>query len=715
MTATWDAVRAATGGLGRMRRARARTRLLGVVGVGTSAVLLWPTAASSTAGPDESPTTAYVVQSEDLGNVAEVLADLGAVPEATFEEVGSLTVQLDTAQVALLQQDPLVDGVSPEQQYSIETTQTSSTPWGLDRLDQATLPLDGRFTYADDAGAGVRVYVVDTGITGGAQLGGRLAAGTNTTGDARGTVDCHGHGTHVAGTVAGTAFGVAKQATVVPVRVLGCTGGGTTSTVIAGLDWIAAHHPAGTRGVVNLSLGSVRDAPLDAAVEALVQQGFVVVAAAGNDAADACTTSPAGAPSALTVGASDENDARADFSNFGPCLDVFAPGTRIVSTSLVYPSGAELRSGTSMAAPHVAGVAALALAAAPESSPGDVAEMISRTATVPVSDARSTDVHLLSSDVSWLTDDVDAVAPSSPREVRPTWVTPTRTTVSWAAPRRGSELVTGYVVEHSVDGAHWTPAGTVPAGTTSLDLVGLSPSTTYQVRAAATGGTATSSPATWSPRTAVSTARASTRAERWFERTHLELLGRSPDNTSLSVWSARMTQGWTRTRVGKSLTMNADYRNRAITRLYAGSLGYTPDANQLATWRTAMGGGATLPQIEARLLASSEHYKLAGFSAQGWLDHTVRDALGRPPTAAEITRWSADARSSTGRLKIATALVSANEHLAPIVDERFRTLLGRPATATERSTWVIRFKAGTPREELDAALVGSIAAWSATP
>ncbi|KAF8062716.1 hypothetical protein HT031_004046 [Scenedesmus sp. PABB004] len=230
----------------------------------------------------------------------------------------------------------------------------AGAPWGLDRVDGA---LDGSYAYDATAGAGVTVWVVDTGIrTSHTDFGGRARWGANFI-DAIDD-DCDGHGTHVAGIVGGTTYGVAKAASLVALKVLDCTGSGTTSSVVAGIDYAVTAAGAGGKHVVQLSLGGGASDAMDAAVEAAAAAGLVVVVAAGNDAADACGTSPARAPSALTVAASTANDSPASFSNFGACVDLYAPGTSILSADYSSASGAVYMSGTSMAAPHVSGAAA---------------------------------------------------------------------------------------------------------------------------------------------------------------------------------------------------------------------------------------------------------------------------------------------------------------------------------------------------------------------
>lgn len=244
------------------------------------------------------------------------------------------------------------------------TTDQASPPWGLDRIDQGSLPLDNKFSYDSD-GTGVTAYVVDTGTRGTHQdFGGRVTSGWNGTGDpGGGNSDCHGHGTHVAGTVAGATYGVAKNATIVPIRVLTCSGAGDFSTVIQGIEWAITHHQAGTPAVMNMSLGGGAYDPIDAAVASAVADGIVVVAAAGNSNTDACTSSPARAPTAITVGATDSADAKASFSNFGSCLDIWAPGVGVASAYRTSDTSVTTMSGTSMAAPHVAGAVARLLSA----------------------------------------------------------------------------------------------------------------------------------------------------------------------------------------------------------------------------------------------------------------------------------------------------------------------------------------------------------------
>jgi subtilisin family serine protease len=340
------------------------------------------------------PTATYVVtlapsaSSPAVARLAGLLG--GRVGHVYTDALNGFSVTLPTALAPALRALPGAVAVQRDQVVRALVSQPNPPSYGLDRIDQRALPLSSRFTTRAN-GAKVTAYVIDTGILyNHTDFGGRAVRGFDAITSGGGAVDCNGHGTHVAGTIGGKQHGVAKGVRLVGVRVLNCDGDGTTASVIAGVDWVTRHHRAGTPAVANMSLGGGGDAALDAAVKRAIADGITFGLAAGNDGgligdllgtSDACNGSPARVPNALTVAATDDSDTRAGYSNQGSCVDLFAPGSDITSAWYTSPSATNTISGTSMATPHVVGVAALYLSSVGNRTPAQVSAQILGTAT----------------------------------------------------------------------------------------------------------------------------------------------------------------------------------------------------------------------------------------------------------------------------------------------------------------------------------------------
>ncbi|NDA83071.1 MAG: hypothetical protein EBY01_08480, partial [Actinobacteria bacterium] len=339
---------------------------------------------------DLGPSSDYLIRvaPEAKAVIEKALTNAGGKVNQRYQYVfDGFLVRLPDIAVTALKRLPnilIIEKDAPVEGFTIQNTQSPTPSWGLDRVDQREpVGATSSFGYRS-AGTGSTIYIVDTGVYPHDDIKARLStSGFSAISDGNGTVDCNGHGTHVAGTAAGTQYGIAKNAKIVPVRVLGCTGSGTFSQVIAGMEWILSpENPnAKTQAVVNMSLGGNGSSTIDAAVTKLTNSGIVVVVAAGNSNADACNYSPARAPSAITVGATTSIDAKAYYSNYGSCVDINAPGSSITSAWYNSPTAVNTISGTSMATPHVVGAAAVYLGLNPTASVAQVAQFLDQEST----------------------------------------------------------------------------------------------------------------------------------------------------------------------------------------------------------------------------------------------------------------------------------------------------------------------------------------------
>ena len=382
------------------KSARAATAALGLVAAAATVVA---TATPATAGPAAAPEKAvlvpqgatpvsgsYIVVLKDGNSTSSVVDSTsaglarrygGTVTTTYAAALHGFAARMSAAQARRLAADPQVAYVEQDALINLSATQSNAT-WGLDRVDQRNLPLNGTYVFNTTA-SNVNAYIIDTGIrVTHVDFGGRAHLAFDSVGDGQNGNDCNGHGTHVSGTVGGNTFGVAKGVQLFAVRVLNCQGSGTTSGVIAGVNFVTSNHRS--PAVANMSLGGGISTSLDNAVANSIASGVTYAIAAGNSNANACNSSPARVGAAITVGATDINDNRASFSNFGSCVDIFAPGVSITSDWRTSDTATNTISGTSMATPHVTGAAALYLATHTTASPSQVRNALVNGATVGV-------------------------------------------------------------------------------------------------------------------------------------------------------------------------------------------------------------------------------------------------------------------------------------------------------------------------------------------
>jgi len=428
----------------------------------------------------------YIVKTKSLYSASGVAGDVkaagGQVKDVYTQVYPGFSAVLTTSQVQEMEANPRVVSVIADQPVHSTTTQTDPT-WGLDRIDQRPTTGDGTYSY-DTTGSGVTAYIVDTGIRlTHTQFGGRAVSGYDFVDHDNDASDCAGHGTHVSGTVGGSTYGVAKGVKLVSLRVLDCYGSGSAGGVMAAIDWATANHSGPS--VLNLSLGGDTYAPLDDAVAAATAAGVTVVVAAGNTSANACNQSPARVPSAITVAASDDADTRAYFSDWGSCVDLFAPGVNVLSATNYGDSAADYLSGTSMATPHVTGTVARYQETHPTASPAQVTSALLAAATPGVIVDPMGSPNVLASTLAAPAVTLPGTtlikkASSGSKSDKVTSVT-----ARWAKPTSGG-AVTEYHVTATRKSTGATKTVVVSSTSRSMKIIGLKKNAKYVIRVYAT-------------------------------------------------------------------------------------------------------------------------------------------------------------------------------------------------------------------------------------
>lgn len=413
---------------------------------------------------------------------AQFIATHGGTRRFTYTRaLKGFAAQLPDAAVEALRLDPNVAYIEQDQVMRAITVQPAAT-WGIDRVDQRDLPLSITYEYNAD-GTGVTAYIIDTGIRfDHTEFGGRAVKGYDAVTSGGTAADCNGHGTHVSGTVGGSTYGIAKNVRLVAVRVLDCNGSGTTSGVIAGIDWVTGDHAAGAPAVANMSLGGGASTSLDNAVTNSINDGVTYGIAAGNSNADACNYSPARVGSALTVASTTSTDARSSFSNYGTCVDIFAPGSSITSAWYTSATATNTISGTSMATPHVVGAAALYLQTNNAATPAEVASALKNNATPNKVTSPGTGSPNLLLYTGFISPGPPPPPPAAPSGLTATTFDHQRIDLAWTD---NSANESGFELQRSTD--NFAVGGTITvinigANITSYSNTGLAASTQYFYR-----------------------------------------------------------------------------------------------------------------------------------------------------------------------------------------------------------------------------------------
>ncbi|TFV91567.1 DUF4214 domain-containing protein [Blastococcus sp. CT_GayMR20] len=670
--------------------------LVGTAVGGTPARAEAPGGGSAAAAPSVAPDPDSLTQpGGELNSVsAIVLTDEGAeviTRTAAPAELDAVTAELEALPGAI--------EVAVDVPVALAADPLRSQQWGLTDLGIDRLPVG-----APD-GTGVVVAVLDTGVMAGHEdLSGRVlcgqgadfaldAATADPAGD--GCVDPNGHGTHVAAqisAVTGNAAGIdgISNATVLPVRVLDAAGNGTSGTVVQGITY-AVDNGA---DVINMSLAGPYSAAYDAAVQYAVDHGVVVVAAAGNNRQTGNAVNyPAASPGAIAVAATDGSRVSASFSYRGPTNLVSAPGVDIISAQT--GGGYAYMSGTSMAAPYVAGILARYRQAHPGSSPAQVRAAVAATANDLETPGRDSSTGHGLIDVYEL---LASAAPGAPASVTAQPGVGSAT-VYWTPAADNGSPVSSYRITISPGGTSVTHAGAGPAV-----LYGLAPGVAHSFTVTATNwaGTGPASPASASVVPLYADG-----VRRYVTKVYGDLFQRTPDAIGLNDWTSSLTRGTPYGAVANGITYSREFRSRLITGSYQRYLSRVPDAPGLEGWLTEMDRGLHIEQMQAGFISSMEFYLQSGANDRQWVANLYRTVLKRPAAPSEVDFWSAQIRAGASHRGVALGFLYSTEYLQSVVDGYYRTLLQRGIDPSGISTWVTAIQRGARDEEIIAFIVSS--------